>query len=474
MKKITFPLLALIVLIGLSAPAGASAAELRLFVNEFTVSTQAPAELKATLRALLSTRLAGDGLRAVDSAAEADLLVSGSFTQLGKVFSLDAVAKNRSGEVLASSFEQGEGIDALIPAVGKLATRLKGGLVSPAPGPSAAIVKVATPAPEIVKAPAAQQDSERLAGAQCAMAPGRQLAHGRELVVANGNAIRLYRQDGKLSLLSEVQIPLRLKLIAVDTGEGDREGNLFLYASLIDDGRPVSRIYTLANGTLQLVAQDLPYLFRSLALNGGSRRIYAQRMGRVDDFEGDLLEASFIKGSLELAHPVKLPRYANIFNFNSFRDRAGKSYLAALSDAGTLVVYSEKGEELWRSNDKFGGSEAFIQLADRGNRLNTMGLTRNRFIEQRLTVTERGELLVPQNKGFFVGEEVRSYSNYSLVALAWNGSSLEERWRTKQSDNYLADYLYEPHSRELVLLEVTQHEGVFSKGASALRTIPVD
>jgi len=473
MKKVTFPLLLLLILARLLAPSGASAAELRLFVNEFTVNAQAPADLKATLRALLSTRLAGDGLRTVDSAAEADLVISGSFSQFGKVFSLDAVAKNRSGETLISSFEQGEGADTLIPAVGKLANRLKAGLASPArvqaPPPAA---KVAPASAEIVQAPTASLESERIAGAQCALAPGKRLEHGRELVVAEGNAIRLFRQDGKLSQLSEVKLPLRQKLIALDTGEG-REGSLFVYATIIDDGQAASRIYTVAGGTLQLSAQDLPYLFRSLALSGTDRKVYAQRLGRDGGFEGDLLEASFEKGSLQLLHPVGLPRYANIFNFVSFRDRAGQPLFAALSQTGSLLVYSEKGEELWKSTDKFGGSEISIRLPD-SHRRSTLPFSNNRFIEQRITVTEQGELLVPQNTGFLVSDQARSYSHSSLVALAWNGSSLEERWRTKQNDNYLADYHYEPRSRELVLLEVTQHEGLFSKGASALRIIPVE
>ena len=96
------------------------------------------------------------------------------------------------------------------------------------------------------------------------------------------------------------------------------------------------------------------------------------------------------------------------------------------------------------------------------------------FIDQRITVTKNGEIVVPQNSGSFVIGNVRSLSKHSIVSLAWNGSSLEERGRTKQSNSYLADYFFEPRSGDLVLLEVVQKEGIVTSGASVIRVVRYD
>src|SRR6266567_1479476 len=72
----------------------------------------------------MMSRLTGDTIIAVDSPAGVDITVTGSYVVFGKVFSIDAVAKNSSGNVVARAFAQGDSQDELIPAVGKLAKSL--------------------------------------------------------------------------------------------------------------------------------------------------------------------------------------------------------------------------------------------------------------------------------------------------------------------------------------------------------------
>jgi hypothetical protein len=55
-----------------------------------------------------------------------------------------------------------------------------------------------------------------------------------------------------------------------------------------------------------------------------------------------------------------------------------------------------------------------------------------------------------------------------VYSFAWNGAALEERWHTKPSQNYLADYAYDEARKELVLLEVVKKPGMFEQGASAI------
>lgn len=473
------PVAATLVLLGsLLIPLTASAVQIRAYVSDFTVSSPESSDLKATIKRLLNSRLSGNGISTVDAATEADVIVSGSYTQLGKFFSLDAVAKTASGKQLTTAFQQGESTDTLIPAIGKLAATLQGEVAKTysqsathtstsnliyKPNP---IIEVA-PAREIIRQdPDYAWTSQRIDGAQKSLAP----AGPKEFFITDGNSISLYRKDAKLVLVAQAKVPSRYKVLAVDSLPGDQEGNTLAFVSIMDGEAPASRVYVVANGQFKLVAENLNYLFRSVALNGATKRLYAQEMGRVDDYYGDVYEASYVGGSVKLQNPLKMPKYANIYNFNTFRDQSGKSYMTAFSDSGYLIVYSDKGEEVWRSTDKFGGSETNFQRSDSANERITGSIFRTRFIDQRISVTEKGEIIVPQNNGTSFGN-IRSFSKYSIFAFAWNGSSLEERWRTKLSQNYLSDYLYEPGSKELVLLEVVQKEGLFGKGGSALKVI---
>ena len=474
------PVVSTLILLGfLLAPLAASAVEIRAFVADFAVSSPESADLKATLKRLLISRLPGEGLGSAETAAQADVIVSASYTQLGKVFSLDASAKTAAGKPLASAFEQGDGLDALIPALGKLSLKLRDEILKGYPQGAAhteaaskapkvdPIIEKATPAEIVHQDTGSSWLSQRIEGVKRSLAPGA----SKELFIVDGNTLYLYRRDSTLALIAQTELPSRYRVLAVDSVCADPKGTVLAFVSIMDGDAPASRVYAVANGSLQLQAENLQYLFRALGQDGGTARLYAQEVGRSDDYYGDVHEASFSEGSIKLGKPVKMPRYANIFNFNTFRDQAGKSYVAAFSDGGHLIVYSDKGEELWRSDDKFGGSETNFQRSDHENERFTGSQFRTRFIDQRITVTERGEIIVPQNSGFFVVGNSRSYSKYSIFAFAWNGSSLEERWRTKQSQNYLADYSYLPDSKELLLLEIVQKEGLLGKGASAVKMI---
>ena len=455
-------------------PSLATAAPIKAFVTEFNVTPPETGGLKSSLQILLSSRIASEEISLTSATVDADVIVTGSYTQIGKVFSLDAVARLASGKTVASAFEQGESLDDLIPALGRISARLRGEIVKGVQAREVAPARaVLAPAParepssEIVRQEFPKgSTSERIDGAQVSLAP----VGPKEYLITDGDTLRLYRQGDKLKPVAEAKLSVRLKALAVDTVT-DEAGKTLAYLSVIDSEVPASRIYAVANDKLQLVAENLPYLFRSVALNGGPKRLYAQEMGRTEDYYGDVFEASFADGSVKLKNPIKMPRYGNIFNFNTFRDAAGKTLTTVFSETGYLLVYNDQGEEIWRSSDKFGGSETYFQRRDKESERLTANPFRTRFIDQRIGVTDQGEVMVPQNSGFLVLGNQRSYSKYSVITFVWNGSSLEERWRTKLNQNYLSDFYFDAKTRDLVLLEVVQKSGLFGKGGSAVRVI---
>jgi hypothetical protein len=470
------PLLATVILLGLLiVPIAASAAQIKAFVEEFNFSPPGSAELKAPLKRLLTSRLAGDGITPVEKASEADVLISGSYTQLGRIFSLDAAVKSAAGKELGTAFEQGEAPDGVIPSVGKVAAKLKeqilkGGLpVAAATIPATAVLAASAPYAETAPAPQAPPSwiSQRLIGAQSALT----LAGPELILTASGKSIRLYRREGVLKLVAEAEISSLQKIVSIDSVT-DRDGRTLAFVSIVQSESAASRVYLVEPKGLKLLADNVPYLFRGVAPCGGPKRLYAQQLARGAEYFGDVFEASWDgKTGVELKNPIKMPRFANIFNFNMFRDQSGKLFVTAFSEGGYLIVYSDQGEELWRSDDKFGGSEEYFLRRDSETEHFFNNPTTPRFIDQRISVTDRGDILVPQNTGFFVVGNSRSYSKYSMVVLSWNGAALEERWRSKLTSNYLADYFYDPASRNLTLLEVAQREGVFGKGASIVKVI---
>ena len=55
------------------------------------------------------SRLESPTLQVLDQPAGAQVIIKGTYTQLGKAFSLDVTARNPSGVVITKAFEQGQG-----------------------------------------------------------------------------------------------------------------------------------------------------------------------------------------------------------------------------------------------------------------------------------------------------------------------------------------------------------------------------
>lgn len=490
MKKL---IVLLVVLLASQIAIPAFAATLRVYVAEMNaVGVQNKDEMKMMLQTLLASRLNGDGVVVVGSAAEADAVVTGTYITIGKIFSVDALAKTSAGKTLTRAFVQGEGQDDLIPAVGKLADKLSAELVkiySAAPVAMGALPRVVVPvtsdiikneqqvrpAPvgEFIKPREQEQGntggwlSKRLDGAANLMATGKILPDGNRVIfLAEARRLSYYRQGSDMKLVAETELKTTEKILSLDTCENN-DGNLDIYVTIMRSDELASQVWQVKGDKLVRVVENLPYFFRSFSLAGGPKKLYVQAMGRDTDFYGDVSEATRNGSSIILKNPIKMPRYGNIYSFNQFRDSEGKTFTIAINPDGYLIVYDQGLSELWRSNDKFGGSELYFQKADADERA-TGDKFRWIFMNQRVQVTSKGEVMVGKNEGFWVLGNARSYKKGAVYNMVWNGSSLEEKWRTRDTQNYMPDYLYDEARNELLMLQTVQRPGLSNRGASSL------
>ena len=481
MKKL-FVLFAVLLVPLVALPA--FGAQVRVFVADMNaLGVQNRDEMKVTLQMLLSSRLNGDRIIAVSSASEADVIVNGTYVTIGKVFSVDALAKSAAGKTLTRAFVQGEGQDELIPAIGKLAEKLSVELVNiyaagQTPAAAAAPVlpaqvPLAEPKSDFIKkepsfrpAPVGEfikpadyersssggWQSKRLDGAANLMATGKNLPDGsREIFLAEERRLSYFRQGAEMKLVAETEFKNTEKILSLDTVEGS-DGTLDIYVTMVRSNELASQVWQVKGDRLVQVVEKLPYFFRSFSLAGGSKKLYAQSMGREADFYGDVAEATRNGSVVTLKNPIKLPRNGDLYNFNQFHDREGKTFTLVINPDSYLIVYDQELKELWRSNDKFGGSELFFQKESTDER--TSGdKFRWIFMNQRIQVTTKGDILVGKNDGFWVLGNARTYKKGAVYNMAWNGSSLEEKWHTRETQNYMPDYTYDEARNELLILQ---------------------
>jgi len=469
------------------------ASQIKVFVSEFNVvGVQNRDELKTTLPVLLSSRLNSDKVVSVGSQAEADVLVSGTYIAIGKIYSIDAMARTVAGKTITRAFVQGDTGEELIPVVGKLAEKLTAELakVPVLTSVSKSVVVPAVPVksdfvkPEINAVSAVKSEfikpldsglntagnwlSKRLDGASNLMATGKTLPDGsREIFMAGERRFTYYRQGSEINLVAQTELGNGYNIISLDTVEA-AEGTIEIYLTVIRNGELASQVWHVKGDKLQMVAENLPWFFRSFSLAGGSKKLYAQAMSRDADFFGDVHEAVRSGSKISFKKSIKLPTNGNIYTFNQFKTADGKIYTLVIKPDGYLIVHDQELKELWRSNDKFGGSELYFQKDDADNIRITGDKFRWIFMNMRIQVSSKGDILVGKNDGFWVMGNARSYKKGLVYNFSWNGSSLDEKWHTKETQNYMPDYYYDEARNELLMLQTVQRPGIITNGASSL------
>lgn len=483
--------LILISIVFISTPAtDALAAAQKIQVAEFTITgAENAGDLKTVLKNLLSSRIASDDIIAADSADGAVAKITGSYTSFGKTFSIDASVTSADGEILGQRYVQGEGPNDLIPALGKLAEQLRPLLpikrlatpvtppaiptpVIPVSATGGAASKAAEEPGQVVPVAQKVQQQTRIEGTLIAIAPGRTLPGSeREFVVADARSVYLYRQADSLRKIAGYALRAEGKILAIDTADVDNDGILELYVTVVDREELVSVALAVTEKGFTPIADKLPFFFRAVALYGQKKVLIAQYAGRgSEDFYGDVRQVVKKDAVFSLGETIRLPKHADIFSFNFFSDKEGKRRTVYIDRDRVLHVTDDAGIELWKGADHVGGSETYFLRDEQQIQNISIDRYRWRFLEQRIVVSPEGDIIVPQNSGPLSIGNQRSYSKNSVTALAWNGASLEERWHTAESPNYLADYYIDNERKELVMLVQTQKEGVFSKGTSVIVT----
>jgi len=482
----------------------AAAAPLTTYVSEFKVSgADSNADLPVMLQRMLASRLSPDHVQLVDSKKRAELVITGSYTAFGKMFSLDLALQNSANGNLSTLFEQGSGQDDIIPAMGRVAQKADK-VISGLPPKQSAMFAAPTPTPPAplpsaqqmpVTASAQQQsggyvvrtaerevhndssswESAPLNGIFNSLAIGQTRASGeKEIFIAGDNTVGFYLKGSTLVKQSEVAIALPAKILSLDAADLDHDGTTELYVTSIDRNTLVSRIYTVEGSSLKLVASKLPWFFRGIGLSVKSRSMYVQKMGLKGEYHDGVAELTKSGSRFETGKQLLLPRFGTLYTFNRMNDTKGNQLYIVLDHDGYLLVYSQAGEEIWKSADKFGGSETYFVHSNFSNFRSSREKEHTSFLEQRITILPDGMVLVPTNTGGFSIGNNRSYGKHSFTAFQWTGSMLKEKWHTQQAPSYLADYAYDADERALLLLEVTQKAGLQKSGKTIISVKKMD
>lgn len=358
--------------------------------------------------------------------------------------------------------------------------------IVPVPAPTAPAAIVQTPAPGATTAVVQNKMSQAeglsypaeygnvLVGIEVADLDGD---GAQEVAAVFPHSLEVGRvKEGKYERLHAMELGFGRKVLAIDGADLDRDGRSELYLTAADNGELRSFVVAFKDGVYQIVRENIPWYFRTGTLPGEGPVLMAQRMGGLEeDFSGPVFRVIHESGSLAEGKGVAEFSGKSLYSNFPFRTEKGELFLGQLNPWDHLKILRSNGDLLWESDERFGGSEEFIERIDPGRNRADGPNTRDAFMQKRMTIGPSGEVLIPVNEGSRLLSRLRSFDKSRVVALQWNGFTMQELWHTQPQQGYLADFrladVDNDGKNELVQGLVFSRKGFMRKGRSALGVI---
>ena len=414
---------------------------------------------------------------------QSDYVLFGSLTIFGESVSMDATMANVTrDEPPVTVFVQTKGTEAVIPEINKFAQKVNAKIFGRtyadtefayAPQASAtggAADRGASPLnPEFKKYDQVDLQGTSFWRSKAFNTEIRGMDIGdvdgdgqNEVVLLEGIDLTVYRyQNGALQKLATHRSSDRYPFLAVDVADINGNGRAEIFASRLSGTSVTSAVLEMEGSQLKPLVKHSPWFFRVTSWPGRGRILLGQQkaIGSIggyanlirDYFEKGIFALSWNGSTYAKSEEAPLLDLPSVFVYNfAIGDLTGDKVpeIVMIDRNQLLHILDNKGEELHKTSDYFGGTLNFIATNPAPSEASEAKLDEQwLFIPARIVITDldnngRNEIIINQNLSSTGGftERFRAFSDGKIVSLSWSGVSLDTNWESRKLSGCLSDY----------------------------------
>ena len=274
-----------------------------------------------------------------------------------------------------------------------------------------------------------------------------------EIAVISDHRLHIFSwEQGRLKPLAETTVSMSSQNFALSSIDLDRDGSLeLIVSSFMPDSKesqggnkPSSYIFTYSGGRLREFCDRSRYFMSVATMPPNFTPILVgQDWDSAKVFAPGVREMVRDGNKYRLGARLNLPREATVFNFSWLPGGKGGEgdKLVILAGDERLKVFGPKGDEIFKSNEKYSGSSVGIE------NVKTMpGLGRDNvqiadkiFLPLRMIpadLNKSGEYTLLANKPISTAaqffDRYRFFPEGEIHALFWDGVGLGLQWKTRR------------------------------------------
>ena len=269
-----------------------------------------------------------------------------------------------------------------------------------------------------------------------------------EIVIMDDHNLYIFKYDGdKLTLFRKIEQGNEHNFLTLDVVDLNRNGHAEIIVTSVVEDDVRSFLLEYEEGRFKKITEKSNWFFRVLVHPKEGPILLGQRRGS-DGFPVDpVYRMVWKKKSFEKGPKMDFPKGTNIYGVAMADIRGeGKPQIIALDRFDRLNVISEDGKTMWKSIDRFGGTDIFYDTKKKWRDDYKDGSPYRVYIPGRILVKDLYGDGIPQiiiNKNELttrIFEKARSFESGEIYCLIWDESDLVTDWKTRTLRDYIADF----------------------------------
>jgi len=273
-----------------------------------------------------------------------------------------------------------------------------------------------------------------------------------ETVFTGKNTVYIYRYlDKRFIKIGEVEGKGDIPYISVDVADINHNGKAEIFVTqLFRVSNKLNSFVLEWDGTnFKKIIDNSNWFYRviDVPLRGGSI-LLGQKQGRDTIFnKAGVYEMAYKNGQYEPIQSQALPKNINIYGFtygDVLNDR--REMIVAFSESDYVRILESNGNEEWKSNEKYGGSNTYIDKPIIGSP--STEEAERLYMKQRIHIADmdkdgKNEMILVKNKDSTgrTFARLRMYNKGHIESLVWDVIAMRLKWRTHTISGYISDYV---------------------------------